>query len=258
MSIPVIETLLPLPFGVVLALHPALDPKGASISIERTTDSLGLPDVGGATPIATVDAGSRTHVDYVGGPGPYWYRANHVRQSATPGPYTTWVKAVPTVIPGVLPNVPELTRVIYRSDITSGCPGTAAETDLREATLAPALGPGSRVRVTMQVQFAFTNNDKKLRLYLNATEVCEFVAAAAENGRAFVEVLITNIDELTTQYATGQIINNLFAGGSVTAAVALGLTEDMDEPFTLKVTGEHTNTADDVILEMLQVAVEAD
>lgn len=202
MSIPVIETLLPLPFGVVLALHPATDPKGASIAIERTTDSAGAPVSGSAAVIATVDAGTRVYHDYIGGLGPYWYRARHVRQSATAGPYTSWAKAVPTVIPGVLPNVLTPPAYLHSDTTTRSHTGDTTETAMETVAL-PVLYPYRKFQVRCAWGASGTAGIKVLRVYMDdgtlQATVARYEFAAAGVGSVAMDFVVEPLGTATAQ-----------------------------------------------------------
>lgn len=145
MSIPVIEEIRPLPLGIALALYPGRDAPDTGVEIQRAPDSGGAPDVGAAVTIATLPTSDRALVDYVGGAGPYHYRARHVRGSATPGAYTSWVKAKPTVIPAVLPNIPQ-TQEVMSPEITFDANGqvvASVAADFDAANIYIRVGDGS-------------------------------------------------------------------------------------------------------------------
>lgn len=105
MSVPVIERLLPLSVGVVLALYPS-DPRLAG-EVQRAPDSSGSP--GTWVTIGYAIPGAHMFIDQNGATGPWWYRWRHVRPSSTAG---AWTHAIgpfyPSAIPGTMPNVPKL------------------------------------------------------------------------------------------------------------------------------------------------------
>ncbi|MDH5279529.1 MAG: hypothetical protein OEW52_00100 [Thermoleophilia bacterium] len=103
MSIPVVDELRPLPLGIILALYP-YDARTAQ-EIQRAPDSGGSP--GTFVTIGYAEPGARTYWDIIGGAGPYWYRARHVRPGATSSAWTHAVSGTPRII-GEIPNVPKL------------------------------------------------------------------------------------------------------------------------------------------------------
>lgn len=110
MSVPVIDELRPLPFGIVLAVQPARD-QVSGIEIQRDTDSAGSP-AGSPVTVAVLEPGAQTYMDIIGGAGPYHYRARSVRANATASSWTSYVKAKPTNLPASLPNIPQTAEVM--------------------------------------------------------------------------------------------------------------------------------------------------
>lgn len=246
-----------LPIGVPLALYPYPDPT-YFMEIWRAPDSSGSPDTSNDEIVAVLPVGRAVFVDYVSGSGPYWYRMRHIRPKATSSNYTEWIEAVPIRIPSVLPPPPPLG--LFR-DVsgTFGCPATTAETDLITLTVPRgAVAPNGTLQCRLQVQFAFNNGTKTVRVYLGptATNIVEFTATAAQDGRAYIDFTITNVASTSLQRISGSLIEELFGGGATSDVIGSTATEDLSDAWDLLITGQHAHASDDVIFENAQLVAE--
>ena len=249
MSVPVIEDLLPLPFGIVLAFFPASDPQGANVAIERAPDSGGAPDTGNAAVIAVVDSGSRILYDFVGGAGPYWYRANHTRYNATDGPYTSWVSARPTVIPETLPTVRDPVAALMGSDLgTTSHTGNTTETTLKTITVPGGkLGATGICEVDFVARKSFTNGTATLRVKFNGDTILAFTtAAAADVGDIKGHLLIRANGPTGNTYGVSWLVSE---AGSAYAAAYDTLTTDLTVDRDITITGQLANASDEIAVD---------
>lgn len=251
MSVPVVEQLTPTPLGIVLAIYPASDPRGANVAVERAPDDSGGPDTGAIEEIARLPPGERVLIDMIGGGGPWHYRARHVRHAAEEGPYTNWVAARPTVIPPVLPNVRELVASLSGSDASADShTGDTTETELRRITIpAGKLGSTGVFEVDFMARFSFTNGVKTLRVYLGSTAGTPIIAfttpSAADVGNVKCHVIIKNIAADQQLGMAGLTTFSGRAHAGINDLLAEDSTQDMD----VVITGQLAHASDEIAVD---------
>lgn len=107
------------PTGVVLAIYPQPIPL-SSTEVYRAPDSGGSPDWGNQELVRVLPPGVDIFTDFVGGPGPYHYRARHIRPKAISSGYTALATGVhPVLIPGSLPPKPPLAPWTIHEDTST-------------------------------------------------------------------------------------------------------------------------------------------